>query len=102
MHGKQKGLISGRFIEEVIRSTFDIIHWAKTNNKTGILLFIDFEKAYDSLSFSYIKKCLTYFNFSETVVRWVEILLHNFSCVTNHCGNISQKFNIGRGAKQGN
>jgi hypothetical protein len=28
-------------------------------------------------------------------------LLHNFSAVVNHCGNISKKFNIGRGARQG-
>ena len=28
-------------------------------------------------------------------------MLHNFSAVINHCGNISEKFNIGRGARQG-
>ena len=31
----------------------------------------------------------------------MDILLQNFSAVINHCGNISQKFNIGRGARQG-
>ena len=78
-----------------------MIEWAKTNNKTGIILLIDFEKAYDSLSFKYIKKCLYFFNFSESIIKWVDILLHNFSAVINHCGNISKKFNIGRGARQG-
>ena len=77
------------------------MQWAKDNNKTGIILLIDFEKAYDSLSFSYIKKCLTYFNFGDCIINWVNLLLHNFSAVVNHCGNISKKFNIGRGARQG-
>ena len=101
VHGDKKGFVSGRYIGEAIRTTYDIIQWAKTNNKTGIILLIDFEKAYDSLSFSYIKKCLTFFNFSECIINWVELLLHNFSAVINHCGNISKKFSIGRGARQG-
>ena len=58
-------------------------------------------QAYDSLSFSYIKKCLNFFNFGESLTKWVEILLHNFSAVINHWGNISPKFSIGRGARQG-
>ena len=55
IHGDQKGFVSGRYIGEAIRTTYDIIQWAKNNNKTGVLLLIDFEKAYDSLSFSFIK-----------------------------------------------
>ena len=101
IHGDQKGFVSERYIGEAIRSTYDIIQWAKSNNKTGLLLLIDFEKAYDSLSFTYIKKCLIFFNFSQCIINWVEILLHNFMAVINHCGNISKKFNIGRGARQG-
>ena len=101
VNGDQKGFVSGRYIGEAIRSTYDIMQWAINNNKTGVLLLIDFEKAYDSLSFSYIKKCLNFFNFGEIMINWVDILLHNFSAVINHCGNISQKLNIGRGARQG-
>ena len=101
VHGDQKGFISERYIGEAIRTTYDIIQWAKENNKIGIILLIDFEKAYDSLSFSYIKKCLKFLNFGESIIRWVELLLHNFSAVINHCGNISKKFDICRGARQG-
>ena len=61
IHSDQKGFVSGRFIGEAIRSTYDILNWANTKKKTGILLLIDFQKAYDSLSFSYVKKCLKFF-----------------------------------------
>ena len=101
VHEDQKGFVSGRFIGEAVRTTFDILQWAKDNNKTGVLLLIDFEKAYDSLSFSFIKKCLLYFNFGQNMIKWIDILLNNFWAVINHCGNISQKFSIGRGARQG-
>ena len=43
IHGDQKGFVSERYIGEAIRSTYDIIQWAKSNNKTGVLLLIDFE-----------------------------------------------------------
>ena len=101
IHGDQKGFVSERYIGEAIRTTYDIIQWAKDNNKIGIILLIDFEKAYDSLSFTYIKKCLKFLNFGDSIIRWVDLLLHNFSAVINHCGNLSKKFNIGRGARQG-
>ena len=60
INGDQKGFVAGRYIGEAIRTTYDIIQWAKDNNKTGIILLIDFEKAYDSLSFSYIKNVLSF------------------------------------------
>ena len=101
IHGDQKGFVSERYIGEAIRTTYDIIQWAKENNRIGIILLIDFEKAYDSLSFSYIKKCLKFLNFGESIIKWVDLLLNDFSAVINHCGNISKKFNISRGARQG-
>ena len=42
IHGDQKGFVQERYIGEAIRSTNDIIKWGK---------------AYDSLTFSFIKKC---------------------------------------------
>ena len=101
IHSDQKGFVADRFIGEAVRSTYDIIQWAKDNHKTGVLLLIDFEKAYDSLSFSYIKKCLKFFNFGDSMIGWIDLLLHYFSAVINHCGNISEKMVIGCGARQG-
>ena len=65
------------------------------------MLTVDFEKAYDSISFQFITKCLKFFNFSEDLINWVKILLQDFKAVINHCGNISQCFDIGRGCRQG-
>ena len=101
IHNDQKGFIAGRYIGEVIRTTYDTIQYAKDNKRTGILLTVDFEKAYDSISFKFIKKCLSFLNFGNDMIQWIGILLHNFQAVVNHCGNISPRFNIARGCRQG-
>ena len=101
IHGDQKGFVSGRYIGEAIRTTYDIMQWAKENNKVGLILLIDFEKAYDSVSFAYIEKCLRFFNFGESLISWVSMLLNNFTSVINLCGNLSNRFNINRGCRQG-
>ena len=101
IHPDQKGFVPGRYIGEVVRTTYDIIQYAKENDKVGLLMLIDFEKAYDSISFNFINKCLNFFNFGPEMIKWVEILLHNFNASINHCGNISKTFSIGRGCRQG-
>ena len=101
IHPDQKGFVAGRYIGEVVRTTYDIMHIAKINNIPVLLLTVDFEKAYDSISFRFISKCLKFFNFSEDLIKWVEILLYDFRSVINHCGNISESFHIGRGCRQG-
>ena len=93
--------MAGRYIGETIRTTYDILNYAKEKQLTGLLLCIDFQKAYDCISFSYIKKVLKFFNFGSDLMKWIDILLNDFIAVVNHCGNISRSFNIGRGCRQG-
>jgi len=49
IYQNQSGYIPGRNICENIRSILDLMEYAKDNNKPGILFFIDFQKAFDSL-----------------------------------------------------
>ena len=43
IHPDQKGFVAGRYIGEVVRTTFDTIEFAKENNVSGLLLLIDYE-----------------------------------------------------------
>ncbi len=101
IHPDQSGFVRGRYIGECIRTTYDTLSWAKQNNKIGLLLLIDFEKAFDSISFKYIDGVLNYFGFKQDIKKWINILLRNFTAVINHAGNISSIFNINRGCRQG-
>ena len=97
----QSGFVNGRYIGDCIRNTFDMMEWAKNKKKTGLLLLIDFRKAYDSISFKFIGNALLYFGFRNNYIKWINILLNNFKACINHAGNISQLFNISRGCRQG-
>ena len=47
---EQKAYIPGRFISECTRTAYDLFTHTKENNVHGMILLIDFEKAFDSLS----------------------------------------------------
>ena len=65
------------------------------------MLLIDFEKAFDSISHSFIIKCLHFFGFGFSFIKWINVLLNDVSSCINHCGNISDRFKVGRSCRQG-
>ena len=79
------------------------MEYTKTVNSPGILLFIDFEKAFDSLDleWNFMFKCLETFGFGHSLIRWVETFYSNISsCIINN-GTFSANFELGRGIGQG-
>ena len=53
IHNSQTRFIKGRYIGENIRLLFEIIDIAEEENKPGLILFSDFEKAFDSIDHTY-------------------------------------------------
>ena len=67
----------------------------------GLSLFVDFEKAFDSIEWSFIEKTLRNFNFGTSLVSWVKLFYTNISsCVLNN-GWASDFFSLHRGVRQG-
>ena len=101
IHHNQSGYIPGRNISENIRSILDIMEYTKVKKIPGLLLFIDFEKAFDSLEWDFFEKCLERFNFGPDFRRWVPTFYTDVqSCVINN-GLCSQYLHIKRGVRQG-
>ena len=59
----QKAYIPGRYIAECTRNTYDLLTYAKDKNLPGMLMLLDFEKAFDSVSFQFIITTLNLFGF---------------------------------------
>jgi hypothetical protein len=59
----QTGFIPGRYIGENTRLIYDILHFTEEQDIPGIPLLIDFEKAFDSISWMFIESVLDFFNF---------------------------------------
>ena len=54
----QTGFMKGRFIVENIRLIDCLITYTASKNIPGLLLFLDFEKAFDTLKWSFMRKVL--------------------------------------------
>ena len=84
-----------------IRLLADVFDRYKNLNKKGIILTLDFEKAFDSLEWNYLYKVLKFFNFGDTFIKWVNLLYTQpMACIKNN-GYMSEKVYISRGIRQG-
>ena len=70
-------------------------------NIPGLLLIIDFEKAFDSISWKFINKVLKFFNFGESIIKWVSVFYKNISSAVIQSGFLSEFFPVQRGCRQG-
>ena len=101
IHASQKGFMKGRYIGENIRLLYDTLLITEKENIPGLLLMIDFEKAFDSVSWSFIEKALIFFNFPNCIVQWFKILYNKASSCISFNGQYSKWFNLYRGCRQG-
>ena len=101
IHCNQNAYVQGRSIFDAVRTIEDVIEYTKHTNNTGILITIDFEKAFDSVNHKFLFKVLQKFNFGSSFVQWIRTLYSRVSsCVMNN-GFASNYFTIERGVRQG-
>ena len=70
----QCGFVPGRFIGDNTRLINNVMPYLNKNNKVGLMILIDFEKAFDLISWVFINKVLKHFNYGKTFIKWVTIL----------------------------
>ena len=68
---------------------------------TGVLLLIDFEKAFDTVNWQFLQKILKYYNFGEVFIKWVKIIYNNITSTVTNNGFFSAYFKLHRGVRQG-
>jgi hypothetical protein len=97
----QSAFVSGRYIGDAVRTVADILYFVKDKNDPGILMCIDFEKAYDSIDHGFLYRVLEVFNFGVSVRKWIQTFYTDVcSCVMNN-GTSTGYFTIQRGLRQG-
>ena len=97
----QVGYIKDRNITENVRIIEDIMSYTAIKKIPGLILLVDFEKAFDSVEWPFLFKTLKNFNFGKNFIQWVKILYTNIlSCVGNN-GYYSNYFELSRGIRQG-
>ena len=101
INSDQTGFIPGRYIGENTRLIYDIMHYTEENNIPGTLLMIDFEKAFDSVSWNFIPKSLQFYNFDPSFQKWILVTQSNSISAVTQAGFLSSFFNLERGCRQG-
>ena len=101
IHSDQTGFIKGRFIGQNVRLLNDIMEYTEAKNLPGILLFIDFRKAFDTIEWNFLHKCIELYNFGPNIRKWISILYNNVESGVMNAGFMTNYFKVSRGVRQG-
>ena len=74
---------------------------SKKQNIPGLILSIDFEKAFDTVSWRFISEVLDYFNFGNSIKTWVGLFQKGSETCILQNGFMWECFNLRRGCRQG-
>ena len=101
IHHNQVGYNEERSVNDHIRLIDDILNSANEDNLEGILVSLDYRKAFDTVSKSAILCALKKFNFGPTFIKFVKTILSGTEASVKNAGALSQYFNTNRGIRQG-
>ena len=62
---------------------------------------MDFEKAFDSVSWKFVYNCLTFFNFHTDLIRWIKMFYHDTKSAVCINAKMSTWFQLKRGCREG-
>ena len=77
------------------------MNYTEQNGLDGLLMLIDFEKAFDSISWDFLYKVLTRFGFGADFIRWIKVFNSNIKATVLQAGFLSKFINMKRVCKQG-
>ena len=97
----QTGYIRKRYIGTNIRKILDTVEYLERTNNSGILLILDFEKAFDTVEWSFLFKTLEEFNFGPQFINWIKLLYQDPVALIKNNGWFSNKVSIKWGIWQG-
>ncbi|WOG89446.1 hypothetical protein DCAR_0208684 [Daucus carota subsp. sativus] len=98
---EQTGFIKGRLITDGILMIGEIINSIKSKQSEGLIFKIDFEKAFDSVDWSFLFHLLEKLNFSYDWIRWIKVILKSSKTSILVNGSPTREFSPERGLRQG-
>lgn len=107
IHQDQTGFIQGRYIGENVRLVLDTIQSCSEDKVSALLLACDMQKAYDSVSWTYLKMAVQRYGFGPNFRKWINVLYDDTGHNTNPTarvqinGLLSEPYVIKRGLRQG-
>jgi len=97
----QSGFIQGRSTQDVILTTQHLIRKCQTRNETGAFLLLDWEKAYDRLSHSFLFAVIKRTCGDRNFTRWTSTVYNNSTFKICFNNKISMPIPMKSGVRQG-
>ncbi|GJZ45992.1 putative RNA-directed DNA polymerase, eukaryota, reverse transcriptase zinc-binding domain protein [Tanacetum coccineum] len=98
---EQSTFIAGRKILDGPLILSEVIDWFKKIKKKMLIFKVDFEKAFDSVSWKYLDFILFSLGFGSTWRSWIFACLHSLRASILINGSPTSEFSIKRGLRQG-
>ena len=101
IHTDQSGFMKGRNIGNNIRLILDMIEYTEFNDIPGSILLIDIEKAFDSVSHSFLFQTLKHLNFGQNFIDSIKTLYSARHSYVMNNGFLTDRISMKRGIFQG-
>ncbi|GJS98578.1 RNA-directed DNA polymerase, eukaryota, reverse transcriptase zinc-binding domain protein [Tanacetum coccineum] len=98
---EQSAFIKNRQILDGPLMVSEAIQWCKRKNSKLLIFKIDFEKAFDSISWDFLFQVMHFMGFNDTWIKWISGCLSTATSSILINGSPTREFNISRGLRQG-
>ena len=98
---KNQYCVPSRSIIDCTNRIRDFVFYFDQRNVTGAIVNLDWEKAFDRVSWSLLSKILYKIGFPVTIITWFMIFYKGIESVVLINGTLSKSFKIERGVRQG-
>ena len=101
IHSDQKGFMKNRHITDNLSDLLTIIEYCELTKQQAIIMAIDFEKAFDTITWEALLSILRKFGFPEHFINLIMTYFKNFRISVTNNGFFTSKFTFQQGTKQG-
>ena len=98
---QQKAYITNNNIGSVIINLINLIKHVTDKQKNAIILLIDFRKAFDTISHSFLHNTLHTLGFGRDIISWVKLFLNNRNAQILMGGNLTNDILLKQGVPLG-
>ena len=79
----------------------DVIYYCNEQNMQGAVLSLDWTKAFDRINHTFLYKSMEKMGFDNNAISLIKLFCSNKKSCLQINGNVLEKFDIGRGIRQG-
>jgi hypothetical protein len=101
IHEDQTRFLPMRYILDNVLVQHEVIDWARTSQQDLLLLKLDFQKAYDTVSLSFLFRIMHKIGIPDEYITMTKVLFEDAKVSVCLNGRNSDSFAIGRGVRQG-